>query len=150
MNNWILLTNFDIFLQDLCSLVAEFCSVATMMRSSRNLEIKMLKSIIHSTMQFYESTPIGRIINRFSKDLYSVEFILPLSLKDFGYTIFDLTATVIIISISTPLFASILIPMFLLYFAIQVSTLFQMQYKHSCILIVLKYQREYMLSVAVS
>jgi ABC-type multidrug transport system fused ATPase/permease subunit len=84
----------------------------------------MLTAIMHSTMQFFESTPIGRIINRFSKDMYSVEFILPISFKDFAYCILDVITTVIIISISTPLFATIVVPLFIVYFVIQVAFFF--------------------------
>ena len=83
----------------------------------------MLKSVMHSTMQFFESTPIGRIINRFSKDMYSVEIDLPLSLNGFCFLFLDTMVTFIIISISTPLFASVLLPLFLIYFAFQVRIL---------------------------
>lgn len=37
------------------------------MQSSRLLHTAMLGSILKSSMTFFESTPIGRIINRFSK-----------------------------------------------------------------------------------
>ncbi len=112
------------FWKDFCSITAEFFSVAAMLRSSRVLENNMLKSIMRSTMQFFESTPIGRIINRFSKDMYSIEFVVPISFKDFAYCLFDVLTTVIIISISTPLFAAIIVPLFAVYFMIQVNCQF--------------------------
>lgn len=93
--------------------------MASLVRSSRTLENNMLKSIMRSTMQFFESTPIGRILNRFSKDMYSVEFILPIAFKDFAYCIFDVITTLVIITISTPLFSVIIIPLFLVYFILQ-------------------------------
>jgi ATP-binding cassette subfamily C (CFTR/MRP) protein 1 len=92
-----------------------------MLRSSRNLDNNMLKSILKSTMHFFESTPIGRIINRFSKDMYSIEFILPISSKDFFYCIFDVLTTIVIISISTPFFVTVIVPLMVLYMVVQVS-----------------------------
>ena len=72
-------------------------------------------------MQFFESTPIGRIINRFSKDLSSVEFYLPISFKDFVWCTLDLLTTCTLISISTPYFLTALIPLFILYLFLQVN-----------------------------
>jgi ABC-type multidrug transport system fused ATPase/permease subunit len=71
-------------------------------------------------MQFFESTPIGRIINRFSKDMYSIEFILPIATKDFVYCIFDVMTTIVIISISTPYFTTVVFPLMILYMVVQV------------------------------
>jgi ATP-binding cassette subfamily C (CFTR/MRP) protein 2 len=91
------------------------------LKSSRGLHKSMLKSIMHSNMQFFESTPIGRILNRFSKDMSSVEFILPTAFKDVVFCAFDILTVLITISITTPLFTIILIPIGLFYFFIQVS-----------------------------
>ncbi|KAI6243900.1 ABC transporter, ATP-binding protein [Aphelenchoides fujianensis] len=38
-------------------------------RASTNLHNRMLKSILHGIVAFFDSTPTGRILNRFSKDL---------------------------------------------------------------------------------
>ncbi len=95
-------------------------SAVTLVKSSRTLHDSMLKSIIRSNMQFFESTPIGRIINRFSKDMHAIEFVMSISFKDFCYCLFDVITTVIIISVNTPLFTTIIIPLFLIYFFIQV------------------------------
>jgi hypothetical protein len=56
------------FLQlDLIMFFGDLAFIRMIMKSSRLLHNQMLNSILHSNMQFFESTPIGRIINRFSE-----------------------------------------------------------------------------------
>lgn len=71
-------------------------------------------------MQFFESTPIGRILNRFSKDMINLEFIIPVAFRDFVYCIFDLITTAFVISLSTPIFVAVLIPITIVFLVIQV------------------------------
>ena len=41
----------------------------------------MLEHILTSTMAFFDTTPIGRIINRFSKDIDEVDLMIPTHIK---------------------------------------------------------------------
>lgn len=43
------------------------------LRSSRNLYERMTKAILQARPQFFDRTPIGRIMNRFSKDLETID-----------------------------------------------------------------------------
>ena len=43
---------------------------------SRNLHNKMLKSMLHAKMNFFDSNPVGRILNRFSKDVSVADLVL--------------------------------------------------------------------------
>jgi hypothetical protein len=54
-----------------------FCLLAT-----KALHNKMLNSVIATKIRFFDLNPIGRVINRFSKDVGIVDFILPLCLHD--------------------------------------------------------------------
>ena len=91
-----------------------------LMKCSKDLHDLMLNSVLHSKMQFIESTPI---INRFSKDMASSEFQVPVSMKDVVYCTFDLLAIVILISIATPLYLVVLVPLFFIYVFSQVINL---------------------------
>ena len=89
-------------------------------RSAKHLHEAMLKSVMRSSIQFFESTPIGRILNRFSKDLNAVEFPLLVAFKDILYTSLEIVNIVIVVSISVPYF---LIPMLVFtvgYYFVQV------------------------------
>ncbi|KAI6210597.1 ABC transporter, ATP-binding protein [Aphelenchoides besseyi] len=48
-------------------------------RASTNLHNQMLHSILHGIAAFFDSTPTGRILNRFSKDLDEIDVKLPFS-----------------------------------------------------------------------
>ncbi|KAJ3120151.1 hypothetical protein HK098_004819 [Nowakowskiella sp. JEL0407] len=42
-------------------------------RAARNIHLILLKSVLGSPLSFFEQTPIGRILNRFSKDMTIVD-----------------------------------------------------------------------------
>lgn len=46
------------------------------LRASRRIHEKLLESVIRAKMYFFNTNSSGRIINRFSKDLYDVDFYL--------------------------------------------------------------------------
>jgi ABC-type multidrug transport system fused ATPase/permease subunit len=51
--------------------------------ASNNLHRHALDRIIHAPTRFFDTTPVGRIINRFSKDTESIDSALIGSLKAF-------------------------------------------------------------------
>ncbi|KAL1409872.1 hypothetical protein Q8F55_003871 [Vanrija albida] len=50
-------------------------------RASINLHDRLLDRIMHATVRFFSTTPLGRIINRFSKDIETVDTSLYNSLR---------------------------------------------------------------------
>lgn len=46
-------------------------------RASINLHDTMFSNILQSTMRFFDTNPSGRILNRFSKDMGSIDEFLP-------------------------------------------------------------------------
>ena len=66
-------------------------------------------------MQFFESTPVGRIINRFSKDIEAVETSIPDSYKSLMRCVFAVLSTVLVVSVSTPLFLIPFVPITIVY-----------------------------------
>ena len=101
------------------SLLSESVHTVMFIRAVKFLHNSLLFSILRSSMKFFESTPTGRIINRFSKDIEASESSIPMTLKDVAYCFFNLIAIMFIISITTPLFIIALIPIVCLYFTIQ-------------------------------
>ncbi|XP_052777823.1 ATP-binding cassette sub-family C member 4-like [Mya arenaria] len=51
--------------------------------ASQTLHKTMFNSILRSHMQFFDNNPVGRILNRFSKDIGNMDDILPITFFDF-------------------------------------------------------------------
>lgn len=80
---------------------------------------RLLMQILKLPMSFFDTTPLGRIINRFSKDVDVVDNALPASLNGLLSEIFRIVSILGIISFSTPMFLTIVIPVFIVFFIIQ-------------------------------
>jgi ATP-binding cassette subfamily C (CFTR/MRP) protein 1 len=96
----------------------------TTYRAARKLHWMMLIGILHVPMSFFDTTPIGRIINRFVKDVDAVDSVLP---STFSFSLNTLVTVVVtlIILIYGSWFAIIeLIPLAILFAFIQVEILF--------------------------
>ncbi|KAK8797050.1 hypothetical protein WA158_004260 [Blastocystis sp. Blastoise] len=88
----------------------------TGIRGSKSLHYSVLDNILHLPMLFFDTTPQGRIINRFSKDIYIVDSQLPNTISSFFNSLMSVLSTVIIISIATPWFLIVLIFLSIYYF----------------------------------
>ncbi len=88
-------------------------------RASKVLHERLLRRVFHSPMSFFDTNPIGRIINRFSGDIETVDQTIPSELSDFFWCMCDVLAMLVVVISSTPMFASIIGPLFLVYFSIQ-------------------------------
>lgn len=139
-----MLFNFIIksFFAVLMYLFADIIFIEMLIRSAKALHNSMLYSIFRSRMSFFEQTPVGRIINRFSKvkyicffnnlsniyvfqDIEAIESNIPESYKTLLRCIIHVLSTIIVISISTPIFLVPLVPMAIIYIVCQVKITFK-------------------------
>lgn len=67
------------------------------MRASKVLHDKMFNSILHAPMRFFETNQSGRILNRFSKDIGSIDETLPNCLLESVQTMSDMLGILIIV-----------------------------------------------------
>ncbi|CAG8810321.1 3885_t:CDS:2, partial [Racocetra persica] len=63
--------------------------------ASKELHNSMLEKILYTTIRFYDTTPMGRIMNRFSKDMEIIDQILSLNVTFFIYSLMSAAALVI-------------------------------------------------------
>lgn len=88
-----------------------FCTI----RGSRYLHAIMTASVLRAPMVFFETTPIGRILNRFSNDIYKVDELLGRTFSQFFVNVIKVSFTLIVICFTTWQFTFVIIPMGCLY-----------------------------------
>eukprot|EP00026_Physarum_polycephalum_P000567 Phypoly_transcript_00568.p1 GENE.Phypoly_transcript_00568~~Phypoly_transcript_00568.p1 ORF type:complete len:1446 (+),score=231.52 Phypoly_transcript_00568:83-4339(+) len=91
--------------------------VYTTIKAAKTLHNMMLNTILRVPMAFFDATPIGRIINRFSNDQSSVDATFPNALAPFISTSIKMISVVTVIVVVTPLFLVPLLPIvYVLYY----------------------------------
>lgn len=85
-------------------LIGDFIYTKMYIRAAQTFHDSMLYSVLRCNMQFFESTPIGRILNRFSKDIEATETKIPEFLRMFIRTFQNVLSVVVVISITQPFF----------------------------------------------
>ncbi|KAL4612819.1 Multidrug resistance-associated protein 7-like [Arapaima gigas] len=80
---------------------------------------RLLNRVLKATVTFFDCTPLGQIINRFSSDLYSVDDMLPFILNILLANIFGLLGMLVMMSYGIPWILLLLLPLGLLYYKVQ-------------------------------
>ncbi|KAJ2474104.1 hypothetical protein EV174_005636, partial [Coemansia sp. RSA 2320] len=86
-------------------------------RASRSLHSRLLRQVVRATPKFFDSTPIGRIVSRFSRDIGTVD----MSMDQIVWWLCDtlvVLSVIAIISAVTPGFTLVAIVIVLLYMLI--------------------------------
>ncbi|XP_060530036.1 multidrug resistance-associated protein 1-like isoform X5 [Cylas formicarius] len=80
----------------------------------------LLSNIVRAPCpQFFDVTPVGRILNRFSKDIDTLDTVLPMTLRGWITCLFSVLGTLVVASYTTPPFIIVIIPIGILYYFIQ-------------------------------
>ncbi|CAH1795308.1 unnamed protein product [Owenia fusiformis] len=102
------------------SVIIESVGVAlASVSASKVLHDILLESTFHNPMSFFDTTPLGRIMNRFSKDVDTIDVNVPLMLQAWLQSLAPVFATIVAICYSTPIFIVVAIPLFILFILLQ-------------------------------
>nr|XP_060497769.1 ATP-binding cassette sub-family C member 2 [Panthera onca] len=100
-------------------LLGNLCSARASTHASNILHKQLLTNILRAPMSFFDTTPTGRIVNRFAGDISMVDDTLPLSLRSWILCFLAIISTLVMICIATPIFITITIPLGIIYTFVQ-------------------------------
>ena len=110
----------DVILAGIAAYVASLWMAWGAIEASTVLHLVLLANCLRSPMSFYDTTPIGRVLNRFSKDIDTIDTMIPQNVRAWMMCTFNVVATFMVISYATPLILAVAVPLFVLYFFVQV------------------------------
>lgn len=84
-------------------------------QGSKKLHNVMAVSVMRAPMTFFETTPIGRILNRFSNDIYKIDEVIGRVFNMFFSNTVRVFITIVVISFSTWQFVFLILPLGVLY-----------------------------------
>ncbi|XP_053196098.1 multidrug resistance-associated protein 1-like isoform X2 [Scomber japonicus] len=87
--------------------------------ASRQLHAELLNDVLRSPVSFFEATPSGNLLNRFSKETDAIDAMIPEGLKMMLGYLFKLLEVCVIVLLATPLAGLLLLPLAGLYVFIQ-------------------------------
>jgi ATP-binding cassette, subfamily C (CFTR/MRP), member 1 len=88
-------------------------------QASLNLHDRLLVNVIGSKMEFFDTTPMGRILNRFTKDFYMVDLELPRNVSNFIVCLMSVIGAFVTIGAVLPWFFIVLGPILWYYYKVQ-------------------------------
>eukprot|EP01039_Chlorochromonas_danica_P007900 gene7900-8715_t len=103
----------------MCALLKEIYCRLRSLDASRSLYEELLQAVLYAPMSFFDTTPLGRVINRFSKDIYTIDEQIPQTVRSYLATVAKVTGVLIYVCVVTPLFIIGLVPMAIFYFLAQ-------------------------------
>ncbi|XP_022835136.1 multidrug resistance-associated protein 1 isoform X1 [Spodoptera litura] len=88
--------------------------------AARALHAALLAGVLRApSIGFFDCTPVGRVLNRFSKDVDVLDNVLPMTLRGWTSCFFAVLGTLFVISFSTPIFMAVILPIGFIYYVIQ-------------------------------
>jgi ABC-type multidrug transport system fused ATPase/permease subunit len=91
------------------------------LKASKELHGPILNKILKAPIEYFDTTPLGRILNRFGKDIDVVDTMLSMNFRYVLLFFTNVGSTIFVICLSTPIFSVVAIILILIYGCILVS-----------------------------
>ena len=111
---------FFIFFPGIASYMGGYLVAYGACQASKHLHVDILQNTLRSPMTFHDTTPVGRIVNRFAKDLDTIDTDIPYVFIEWLRTTCWALSTLFVISYSTPIFWAIILPLGVMYYFLRV------------------------------
>ncbi|GBM27210.1 Multidrug resistance-associated protein 1 [Araneus ventricosus] len=105
--------------QGISTLIATIIMAIASTRASIRFHKTMLWSVLRSPMAFFDTTPLGRILNRFGKDINTVDVGIASKLQSIVTMIIAIIGSFVVIIATHPIFIAVMIPLSIVYALIQ-------------------------------
>uniref|UniRef100_A0A8C3D1Q1 ABC-type glutathione-S-conjugate transporter n=1 Tax=Cairina moschata TaxID=8855 RepID=A0A8C3D1Q1_CAIMO len=102
-------------IQAVCRFVSTAAVLLGGVIASHKLFLQLLRNVGRSPMVFFEQTPIGNLLNRFSKEMDAIDSIIPDKLKSLLGFLFNLLEIYLVIIVATPKAAMAIVPLTVFY-----------------------------------
>uniref|UniRef100_A0A8C6DUC2 ATP binding cassette subfamily C member 8 n=1 Tax=Moschus moschiferus TaxID=68415 RepID=A0A8C6DUC2_MOSMO len=118
-------TGYAMVFTVLCSLGIVLCLVTSVtvewtgLKVAKRLHRSLLNQIILAPMRFFETTPLGSILNRFSSDCNTIDQHIPSTLECLSRSTLLCVSALAVISYVTPVFLVALLPLAVVCYFIQ-------------------------------
>uniref|UniRef100_A0A6B2KWS6 Uncharacterized protein n=1 Tax=Arcella intermedia TaxID=1963864 RepID=A0A6B2KWS6_9EUKA len=117
LRSWYFLMVYFLILLGSCAFTTSYVvgfSLAVV-KASRSIHESTLASVFRAPMYFFDTTPLGRILNRFVSDQFSIDMTLPFTIIQVVLGGTAILSILTIVASVTPLFLLILIPLVFFY-----------------------------------
>uniref|UniRef100_A0A3P9AIK8 ATP-binding cassette, sub-family C (CFTR/MRP), member 3 n=1 Tax=Esox lucius TaxID=8010 RepID=A0A3P9AIK8_ESOLU len=91
----------------------------SMLRAARLMHLHLLQGVLRAPQGFFESTPTGRVLNRFGKDVDTIDSHIPDNIDIWMRTFWYTVNVLIICSALTPPFILVVVPLMVFYWWVQ-------------------------------
>ncbi|KAF9090660.1 hypothetical protein BGX29_011350 [Mortierella sp. GBA35] len=92
----------------------------TIVKTANVMHDAAFKRVLYSPLAFFDTTPLGRIINRFSRDVDTLDNVLWSTMYEFTITIVTLMGTFILIIVVFPWLTLAIVPIVVIYYGLSV------------------------------
>ena len=108
------------FFTILVSFAAVLSSTLAGQRACRHFHDAMVVGVLQAPMSFFDTTPLGRVVNRFSKDVYTLDEQLPVTLYSWLSCGVAVLVAIAAVALVVPWFLAACLPMGWGYYQIMV------------------------------
>eukprot|EP00095_Tigriopus_kingsejongensis_P010546 maker-scaffold349_size200065-snap-gene-1.33 protein:Tk10546 transcript:maker-scaffold349_size200065-snap-gene-1.33-mRNA-1 annotation:"multidrug resistance-associated protein 1 isoform x1" len=106
-------------LQSIAIMIATCFVMIGTLNAAAIMHKTMLQRVLRSPMSFFDTTPLGRILNRFSKDIDIVDVTIPMNIRMLLNQSFNVLGTLVVICFANPIFIAVVVPVALMYYFLQ-------------------------------
>ncbi|KAG0025921.1 hypothetical protein BGZ81_006735 [Podila clonocystis] len=97
-------------------MIGSFMLVVAVLKSSREMHDNAFVSVLNSPMLFFDTTPLGRILNRFSKDLSTIDNTLMNSINTLMIAIAGILGMLLLSAVLLPAMAPVVVILSMAYY----------------------------------